>query len=107
MRNAGELDTKIVIKEMTLAKDDWNTDVKTLSDFATVWAKRIDLRPSEEVEASSLEAITRTEWYIRFLSGVTRTMEIHYDGAVWDIIGIQEKGRNDYLILTTEMRERT
>lgn len=105
MMHAGKLDHQISIVELTTAKDEWNYDVQTESEFASAWAMRIDKRPSEEVEAMAVEAITRTEWWIRYVDGVTRKMEVHFDGDVYEIKGIQTMGRKTWLVLTTEMRE--
>lgn len=104
--DAGKLDRKIQILQISKTKDAWNFDVKTQSVFADAWAKRVDVRPSEEVEESQIVAITRTEWWVRYLSGVTREMVVKYEGQEWAIVGIQEKGRREWLILTTEMREK-
>lgn len=102
---AGELDRKVSIIEMTTSKDAWNYDVQTESVLAEIWAKRKDLRPSEELEANQIVAITRTEWWIRYRSGINRKMLIKSGSEYFEIVGIQEFGRKEFLILTTEFRE--
>lgn len=103
--DAGKLDRKISIYAISYTKDDWNHDQKMYSNLGEFWAKRVDLRPSEEIEANQKVAITRTEWWIRYQEGLSRGMNVRHDGEVFEIIGIQIKGRKEWLILTTEMRE--
>lgn len=91
--------------EISTTKDSWNYDVKTESVFAEVWARRKDLRPSEELEENQIVSITRTEWWIRYRSGINRKMTIRYGSDYFEITGIQEFGRKEFLILTTEYRE--
>jgi len=105
MFDIGEFDRKCVLKTFTTSKNSWNHDVKTETDFATVWAKRVDKRPSEEFEASQIQSITRTEWTIRYISGVKRTMYLTHDGETFEIVGIHVLVRCEFLTLVTEFRE--
>lgn len=105
MLHAGKLDRQILLRYNTTVKDSWNHDVKTAKTHDTVWAQRIDKRPSEEVENMGLTAITRTEWTIRYVAAVERTWWVEHNSQRFDIVGIRELGRKEYMVLVTEFRE--
>ncbi len=101
---AGELDRKIVIQSATSAQDDYGQPTETWATFATVWAKKRDLRGDEYFAAKQMTAKVDAIFTIRWLEGVLTTMRISYDGQYWDIRSINELGRREGLELYAEVR---
>ena len=100
----GRMDRRVVIQQPTATKDDWNYDAITWSTFATVWATKLDKGAGETVEANRQTAINRTQFTIRYLSGVNATMRISYGGLLYYVVGVEELGRREGQILYTELR---
>lgn len=101
---AGELDRKIVIETLTPARDAYGATVDTWGTFATVWAKRKDLRGDEYFSAQQVNARVDAIFTIRWLSGVLPTMRIAHDGQYWDIRNINELGRREGLEIYAEVK---
>jgi SPP1 family predicted phage head-tail adaptor len=100
----GRMDRRVVIQQPTATKDDWNYDTIAWTTFATVWATKLDKGVAETVEASRQTAVNRTQFNIRYLSGVNATMRISYGGLFYYIVGVEELGRREGQILYTELR---
>jgi len=47
---------------------------------------------------------SRVEFTVRYFSGITNKHWIEFDGFVFDIIHIEEKGRKRFHVLLTEKR---
>jgi len=101
---AGELDRLIVIQSVTVTKDASGGLVSTWGTFATVWAKKKDIRGEEYFAAQQSNARVDSIFTIRWLPGVLPTMRISYDGQWWDIRSINELGRNEGLELYAEVK---
>lgn len=100
----GRMDRRVVIQQPTATKDDWNYDTIAWTTFATVWATKLDKGAGETVEVNRQTAINRTQFTIRYLSGVNATMRISYGGLFYYIVGVEELGRREGQILYTELR---
>ncbi len=101
---AGELDRKIVIESATETRDDYGAVVQTWATFATVWARKRDIRGSEQFTAQQVNARIAATFTVRWLDGVTEKMRISYDGQTWDIRSINEIGRREGLELYAEVK---
>lgn len=101
---AGELDRKIVIETLTQTRDAYGATVDTWATFATVWAKKKDLRGDEYFAAQQVNVKVDAIFTIRWLSGVLETMRINYDGKTWDIRNINELGRREGMELYAEVK---
>lgn len=91
---AANLNRRIVIEALTQTKDAQGGVVDTWASFATVWAQIKNLSGNERhlTQAGGGQvAEARTEFTIRFLSGVTAKHRISYGGKVFNI-----KHVNDY-----------
>lgn len=102
---AGELDRRIVIETPTDTQDSAGGPTQTWATFATVWAKVIPLRGQEYFAANQNNTQVDSTFRIRWLSGVTATMRISYDGEYWDIQHIAEIGRQEGLDLLARVHQ--
>ncbi len=105
--NIGQMDTFLTIQEPTETRDLVTNEVLiTWDDFADVWAEKMrDPESEERIEASQQVARTKSVFRIRYLVGLTETMRMVRDGVYNYILGIEERDRKKFLIVTTERRD--
>jgi SPP1 family predicted phage head-tail adaptor len=101
---AGKLDRRIVLKTVTVDTDEFNAPTETLSDLATVWAEKRDLRGREYFQANSENAQIETVFRIRWRSDVSPLNRIAFDGRDYDIVSVAEIGRRDGLEIMAKAR---
>ena len=101
----GNMDREIVLKSKTTTKDDWNYDVITYSDLATVWAQKIERMAGELVGQSQLVSQNRVDWVIRHRTDVAADMIISYNSQTYEIKATKEIGRREYLLIHSELRD--
>lgn len=94
----------IVIQSATETRDDYGAVVQTWTTFATVWARKRDIRGSEQFDVQQVNPRIAATFLIYWLSGITEKMRISYDGQYWDIRSINEIGRREGLELYAEVR---
>ena len=102
--NFGKLNEKITIQTPPTAKDDGGELTGSWTDVSSPWAQ---LKPasSSESKAEGGDVVTDTTVFvIRYRSGITPKMRISYGSDYWQIVGIQKKGRNEYLELTAILK---
>lgn len=102
MIDRGKLDRKIVIEEPTDAKNTQGEDVITWSTFHTAFASLLKFTGNEREQASKETSLRKTKFLITFFAGINEEMRIVYGGNNYDILLIEEYGR-DGLIITAEM----
>lgn len=102
----GDLDTLIVIQSATTAKDAvTNEPEKTWADLKTVWAKTLGPVSREAIEANQQVAVGTVRYMIRRDTAITETMRINKSSVYYYISGIEDFGRQGYMILTAEKRD--
>lgn len=102
----GELDTRITIESSTSVKNAITNEPElTWSALKTVWAKELQPQSREDYEASQQVALDTVRWMIRRDTEVTEVMRCVRGGNTFYISGIQDKGREGYMILTAEKRD--
>jgi len=99
----GTLDRRVTIQTNTPTQDAYGEPIESWSTFATVWAKRGDVRGRERF-ASEQELATRTATFrMYWLDGVHERMQIvDEDSTVYDIQGIAGDKRQNWLELSCE-----
>jgi head-tail adaptor len=100
-----EYDSQIVIESAATSNDAvTNEKEETWSTFKTVWSK--ELRASREaIEAQQQVAVTTGRWAIRRDATITERMRINKSSVYYYISGIEDFGRQGYMILTAEKRD--
>lgn len=102
---AGKLNRQITIQQRTQGKDAEGGITDTWSDFATVWAKVAHLSGNERRATQSggqmLEA--RTEFTIRYLSGITNAMRVLYEGKHYNIRHVNDfEDGHAFMVITCD-----
>jgi SPP1 family predicted phage head-tail adaptor len=103
----GRMDRRITIIEKVVSVGDSNEDyLDSWTEFATVWARKEDLRGKEIVIADKPTFMYLTAWSIRKLTGLKANMRVVYKGQVYEIVQISEgEGRERFQDLITNILE--
>ena len=103
----GEMDTQIIVQMATTVKHAiTNEPEETWSNFRVIWAKEMSLPSSKEgIEASQQVARSAVQWMIRRDEHITEGMRINSGGVYYYISGIQDGGRQGFMIITAEKRD--
>lgn len=83
---SGKLDRQITLRHRVLTRNDHGEEIVSYADYATVWAKKSDLRAREFFAAQQVNSDLTTEFTIRHRSDVLFTDRI-YDGSMSYNIG--------------------
>ena len=78
-------------------------------EYATVWAA-IDRKPSatERVSGEQMLSFQQVVFNIRYSTTVNileASHRVSYDGKIYNVLGVQEVGRQEQLRVVTELRE--
>lgn len=103
----GRMDRRVTIIEKDITDGDSNEDkLQSWSEFATVWARKEDLRGKEMVIADKPTFMYLTVWSMRKVTGLKANMRVVYKGQVYEIVQISEgEGRERYQDITTNLLE--
>ncbi len=101
---AGKMDRFITIEEFTAVQDAFGQETETWTEFATVWAEKVDIKARERFAAQQDLAEETTRFRMRYLQGITPKMRIVDDGKTYDIEGIAELGRRVGMEITATAR---
>lgn len=98
--NIGALDRRIVIRTFTTTPDASGQEIKTPVTYATRWARRMDIAGAERFNANQTLAVRTARFRMRWLEGVTEEMQVIEAGNTWDILGIADDKRQDWMELS-------
>ncbi|RMD51895.1 head-tail adaptor protein [Candidatus Parcubacteria bacterium] len=102
---AGRLDRKISIEKPTVTQDANSGEVThTWTLVQKVWAQVTPIRSKEKFLFPRELGVLTNKFTIRYLSGIDETYRIVYDGKNWDILSIEEIGRNEGLVIVAEVK---
>lgn len=93
----GKLDRRATLQHRSLTPNTQNEQVESWTDYATVWAEKLDLRGREFYAANQESGEVTTKFRIRHRSDVLMTDRIVCDGLTYDITSIAEVGRRQAL----------
>jgi len=102
---AGALRHRVTFQEKSVTRNDFNEEVVTWSEVATVWGSVEDLAGREFLEARRAGAQVTTRIRIRYRSDLAPEMRATWDGHTYDIEAVMEStGRKRELeVLVTEL----
>lgn len=106
----GELDRRIIIKRAETSTDDFNTPVETFYEFSIVWANAKPISDGERAAAGQTIAAKSYRFTIRYsttVSSIDPKDRIEFDGREYDIGGVKEIGRREFLEITATARAET
>ena len=99
-KGAGPMDRVCVISSRTLAPNSYGEQIETFTNFATVWAEKVELSGQEQLLAQQVTAEVMRIFRIRWRSDVTATCRLLVEGISYGILYIAELGRRERLELT-------
>jgi SPP1 family predicted phage head-tail adaptor len=102
IKDIGQQDRRVTLKMYTQTIlpnleriDNWST-------YNTVWAAKENAAPDESVSDDMGLALGRTNFYIRYDANVNEKWRVNCEGREYSISGVQEIGRNVYMMLSCE-----
>lgn len=108
--DAGRLDRRIVIQQATTAADSFNEPVQTWATLATVWAIAEPVSDGERQRAGETLASKSYRFTIRWSYDVFEIdprNRVVFDGRTYDIQGVKEIGRREFIEITATARAET
>lgn len=99
---AGKLDRVITLERATETIDGNGTPQSAWAPIATMRADVIEASTDEFIRGYGAEGMNVVVFRTRFIEGITVADRVAYDGAAFDIKGINELGRRRGLELRTE-----
>jgi len=100
----GKCDRRITIQRLTESQGEHGEPTEAYTDWTTVWANKYE--SGREFEAArQINPEIATMFQIRYLSGLSATMRISYDGKFYDIDHFVEVGRRDRLNIFAKARQ--
>lgn len=104
--NFSGMDTPIIIESASVTNHaETNEPVKVWATHATLWGKQLGPQSKEAIEASQPVAVATVRYMIRRLATITETMRINKNSVYYYISGIEDFGRQGYMIITAEKRD--
>lgn len=94
------LDRRIMIERATVTQNEFNEDVETWGDYATVFAKRSDASAGESYRAKEVGGQLTTRFTIRWsqdVADVNPRDRIRYADRTYNITAVREIERNRWL----------
>jgi len=104
---AGKLDRRISFERFTVTDDGYQSVETWAAHGGAVYASKTDVSDGERMRAGEVSASLTSRFVVRsseFTRGLTPKNRIKYNGETFEIFGIKEMGRNDYLELTAGAR---
>ena len=105
VKQVGELDRRITLKNPTISTDAFGEAVRTYSTLSDVWAKVEYLTSDEKEENERLTNITKMKFTIRYRSDVDAKTKIEWHSDTYEVDGILPEGREKFLVLIARKRE--
>jgi len=102
--NYGSMDRKIMIQSPPTDKDDGGELSGSWVLECSPWAMIKHDSSSESNDEGTEAMVDVLTFTIRYRSGITSGMRVVYDGNTYEIIGIREIGRDEYLELSAVHR---
>ena len=104
--NFSGMDTLLTVQSSTVTKHAiTNEPEETWSNLKTIKAKELGPASKEGYEANQQVALSTVKWMIRRDTSLTEKMRVIRSSAYYYISGIQDFGRQGYMILTAENRD--
>jgi SPP1 family predicted phage head-tail adaptor len=101
------LDRRITILQRASGVNAFNEPVDTWNTLTTVWSSVVPVLDGERLRAGETLAQKSNRFTIRHTSvvdGLNPRDRVVYDGKTFDINGIKELGRNQFLEITATAR---
>jgi SPP1 family predicted phage head-tail adaptor len=107
---AGRLDRRIALQRASVAADAFNEPVPSWTTFATVWAEAKPVLDAERQQAGQTLASKSYRFTIRYsptVANLDPRDRVTFDGRDYDVQGVKEMGRREFLEITATARAET
>lgn len=104
--DAGKLDRRITIRRKTVTNGPLGA-TETWATLGTIWAARKDVSDGEKAAAGTVMSTVAARFTVRstdMTRGLRPADTITEGRLTFDIVGIKELGRRDYLEITAQAR---
>lgn len=101
------MDRRISLLRAAVSTDDFNAEIETWGDIATVWAAVDPVRDGERWRAGETLASKKMRFTIRWsrdVMDVDARDRVMFEGRTYDIDGVKETGRRDMIEITATAR---
>lgn len=99
------MDRTITLQTPVISRDSFGAEVITWTSEDIPAAIDTGLNRSESMSASSKElALTAITFTIRYRTGLTEKQQLVFESNVYDILGITEVERRDYIRITATLK---
>ena len=98
-RNPGKFDRRISIQTRTVTRGAAGGAAETYALLDTVWAQKFEEGTREFSAVRAMHAEATRAFRIRYRSDVTSQHRVVYSGQFHDIVGVNEEGRSEFLML--------
>ena len=88
---AGRLRHRVTIKTKSVTRDDYGQETITWTTYATVWGSVEPLSGREYEAGQQIDMAVDTRIRIRYLAGVTPTMQVTCGSHTYDIQSVIQK----------------
>lgn len=106
MIGAGELDRRVTIRRATTTRDGYGQQINAWADAGSVWAKVDWVNDGEKWRAGELGVDLAARVTVRYSPGlVARQDRIAIDGEDYEVAGIKQIGRRQWLEITVTRAE--
>ena len=108
--DAGRLDRMIVLKRRKTGSNNFGEQLDQWTSIGSVWANVAPVSDGERWRAGETLASKLSRFTIRYSSAASAMDprdQIEHDGRVYDIQGIKELGRRQFLEITAAARAET
>lgn len=90
--DSGAMDQRVTLQSRSVIKDAMGQDVITWVDVTTVWARRVNQRSAEAVQAAQVGDDDVVELHIRHRADVLTTWRLQWNGVGYDISSVSDFG---------------
>lgn len=88
----GSMDQRVTLKSRSVVADAMGQDVITWTDVITVWARLVNQRSAEVIQAAQIGDDNIIELHIRHRPEVLSTWRLEMDGVGYDITSATDFG---------------
>lgn len=105
--NAGDLNRRITVLRRSAGVDSFNEPVDTWTSLTTVWASMTPISDGERLRAGETLAQRAARFVIRYsatAASVDPRDRLTFDGDTYEINGVKEISRREFLEITATAR---
>lgn len=108
--DAGRLDRRVTLQRAVVTVDAYNEEVPTWTSYATVWAACEPVSDGERQRAGETLSDKKARFTIRYSTDVKAVDArdlLLFEGRAYDVNGVKEIGRREFLEITATARAET